>query len=78
MTDTYTQHFTGYVYDMQRLLEDSKEETLNHLAEIIPMSDENKLNLDDSLTALHSRCCTESFALGLEMGLRIAWEFSGK
>jgi len=78
MTDIYTQHFTSYVYDMQRWLKESKEETLSHLAEIIPMSDENKLDLDDSLTALHTRSCTESFALGIQLGLRIAWKFSAK
>jgi len=78
MTNTYTQYFTGHVYETQRWIKEAKEETLHHLAEVIPMSDENKLDLDDSLTSLHSRCCTESFALGIEIGLRIAWEFSAK
>ena len=74
MTDTYTDHFISYAHDIQWLLKEEEEETLEQLTEIIPLSKEHQLDLSDRLTRFRIRCCSESFALGIEMGLRITRE----
>lgn len=75
MEDTYTQLFTGHVHDIQWRLKKAQDDTFDQLTQTIPMSDERKMDLADQLTRLRSRCCSESFALGIELGLRVAWEF---
>lgn len=78
MTDTYMDHFTSYAHDIQWRLKKAEEETLEQLTQLIPMSDEHKIDLSDRLRALHFRCCSESFTLGIELGLRLAVEFPAK
>lgn len=75
MSDSYFDRFICYANDIQRMLRLSEEETLNQLAQLIPMSHDNKIDLADRLSTLRSRCCSECFRLGLELGLRIASEF---
>lgn len=78
MLDTYSKIFSGYVHDMKWRMKKSEEETFSQLVEIIPMSEENRIDLADHLSRLRSSCCEESFALGIQLGLRIAGEFSVK
>ncbi len=78
MNDTYMKYFTSYAHDTQWRLKKAEEETVDQLSQLIPMSDEHKVDLADRLNALRSRCCSESFALGIELGLRLAVEFPVK
>lgn len=75
MTDIYMDHFTSYAHDIQWRLKMAEEETLDQLTQLIPMSNEHKVDLTDGLHALRLLCCSESFALGIELGLRLAVEF---
>lgn len=61
---------------MQRYLKKSEKEIFEELIEMIPMSDENKIDLSDHLTWLRSRCCAESLILGIELGLRLSREIT--
>lgn len=76
MTDIYTQLFNSYAHDVQRHLKVSEKETLEQLAQLIPMSDENRVDLTDQLAAFRALCCAESLALGIEIGLRLNREIT--
>ena len=56
MTDIYAQLFNIYAQDVQRYLKKSEKDTFEELTQLIPMSDENKIDLSDHLTRLRSRC----------------------
>lgn len=71
MSDIYAQLFDSYAHDVQRHLKESEDETFAELIQVIPMSDEHKMDLTDRLTALRSRCCEESLLLGIVIGLRL-------
>lgn len=75
MSDTYTQLLISYIHDTQWRLKQTEKDTLEQLTQLIPMSNEQKLDLADQLAALRSRCCSECFALGIQIGLRITQEF---
>lgn len=74
MTDQYAYLFYGYAHDVQLHLKDLQKETHQELVQIIPMSDEHKIDLIDKLDLFRSRCCLESFALGVEAGMRLIRE----
>ena len=76
MTDTYAQLLNSYAHDLQWRLKNSEKETLEELAEAIPLADENKLELADRLSAFRALCCAESFALGIQIGLRLSRELT--
>ena len=75
MTDIYTALLNGYIHDMQWRLKKTQEDTLDQLTKLIPMSDDQKFDLSEQLTAFRARCFMESFSLGMQLGLRIGWEF---
>lgn len=77
MTDTYTQLFTSYAHDLTCRLKKSEEEALDQLTRSIPMSNEHRVDVADQLSALRKLCCAESFALGIQVGLRITQELGG-
>lgn len=74
MPDIYAQLFNSYAHDVQRHLKMAEAETMERLVQLIPMSDEGKVNLADQLTGLRTLCCAESLALGIEIGLRLSQE----
>lgn len=74
MSDTYNQLFNIYAQDVQRYLKKSEKDTFEELTQLIPMSDENKIDLSDHLARLRSRCCAESLILGIGLGLRLSRE----
>ncbi len=76
MPDTYTQLFNSYAHDVQRHLVMSEKETLEQLVQLIPMSDENRVDLTDRLSDFRALCCAESLALGIEIGLRLNREIT--
>lgn len=76
MSDIYTQLFNSYAHDVQRHLIVTEEETIKQLAQLIPMSDENKIDLTDRLSDFRALCCAESLALGIEIGLRLNREIT--
>lgn len=78
MTDTYSQLFDSYAHDIQWNLKKTQEDTIDRLTQRIPLSNEQKIDLTDHLTMFRYRCYEESFALGVQLGLRIAWELSEK
>lgn len=74
MADIYTQLFNIYAQDVQRYLKKSEKDIFEELAEMIPMSEEHKIDLADRLAGFRSRCCAESLILGIGLGLRLSRE----
>ena len=74
MPDIYAQLFNSYAHDVQRHLKMAESEALERLVQLIPMSEENRVDLADRLANLRAVCCSESIALGIQLGLRLGWE----
>lgn len=74
MSDIYAQLFISYAHDVQQHLKESENETFAELIQLIPMSNENKVDLTDRLAAFRTLCCAESLTLGVELGLRLSRE----
>lgn len=74
MSDIYAKLFDCYARDVQRHLKAEEEEAFAQLVQLIPLSDENKVDLADRLAGLRALCCAESLALGIQLGLRLGGE----
>lgn len=74
MSDIYAKLFDCYARDVQRHLKAEEEEALAQLVRLIPMSEENRVDLADKIASLRALCCSESLALGIQLGLRLGWE----
>ena len=75
MNTTYEWLYENYAQDLQKEFEASEEEAIERLAHIIPLTDNYRLNLVDCLADLRYHCGVESFALGVQLGLRLTSDF---
>lgn len=76
MSDIYVQLFDCYARDVQGHLRETEAETLKQLVQLIPMSEEHRVDLADKIALLRAVCCSESIALGIQIGLRLGWEIT--
>lgn len=76
MNEIYDMLFNSYAHDIQLHLKESEKETLKELAQLIPLSDENMIDLTDRLAILQKCCRAESLLLGIQIGLRLSREIT--
>lgn len=75
MNTTYEWLYERYAKDLQEGFKASEEEAIERLAHIIPLTEDYRLNLVDCLADLRYHCGVESFALGVQLGLRLTSDF---
>lgn len=73
MNASYEWLYDNYARALQEELQKSEDAVVEETAKALPMSDEDKIDLSDRLTRLRLACGTRSFALGVQLGLRLAW-----
>ncbi len=71
MNATYEWLYDNYAQTLQGELRKMETLAIEQLSENIPLSDEHKVTLADCLAGLRLQCGAESFALGLQLSLRL-------
>ena len=71
MNTTYEWLYDNYASELQKTFRRNETEAIEQLSKKIPLSAEQKVDLADCMANLRLSCGTESFALGVQMGLRL-------
>ena len=71
MNQTYEWLYDNYAHELQKEFREVETAAIEQLAETIPLSVADKVALADCLAGLRLHCGTESFALGLQLGLHL-------
>ena len=77
MNAAYEWLYDNYAQELQKELRKTETAAIEQLAEKIPLSDEHKVALADCMAGLRLHCGTESFALGLQLGLHLTEDVTG-
>ncbi|MBD5163010.1 MAG: hypothetical protein HDT14_13570 [Oscillibacter sp.] len=78
MNQTYKWLFENYAEDLQGEFKEYEEQVIDQLAQAIPLTDHQRIKLVDSFADARFRCGVESFALGVQFGLRLTMDYWGE
>ena len=75
MNTTYQWLFDNYTQELQEEFREFEAEAINQLKQMVPLSDIQRIRVEDFLAEHRFRCGVESFALGVQFGLRLTTDF---
>ena len=75
MNTTYQWLFDNYARKLQEEFKEFEEEAISQLGQMVPLSNNQRIKVEDFLGEHRFRCGVESFALGVQFGLRLTTDF---
>ena len=75
MNQTYEWLYENYAEDLQKKMMQYEEDAINLLLQIAPFTDNQRVKLADCLAELRFHWGVDSFALGVQFGLRLTTDY---
>ena len=75
MTRTFEWLFENYAEDLQKEFREYEGKAIDQLAQSIPLTDNQRIQLEDCLADIRFHSGAESFSLGVQFGLRLTMDF---